>query len=242
MTLFDVSCFGKRRERHESLNNEPAQAENVEIRDRRSGEGVTERESEGGTEGAGTLAARNALPQESRTAGRHRPFALHEADDRAGLRLAEGAEPVQIRVTDALQPPLVRAPGIDREFGHGAFMQRGRIRSALRKEEPASREGKEQQSVFRSAKIRFFSRRYALRAGKIRTAETAFPVQRRIRPARAAAKARKNVPAAAVAAGTEASFPGVAENVSGASEAGPTAATPRTGRGGSRRSCSSLRA
>ena len=69
MTLFDVSCFGKRRERHESLNNEPAQAENVEIRDRRSGEGVTERESEGGTEGAGTLAARNALPQESRTAG-----------------------------------------------------------------------------------------------------------------------------------------------------------------------------
>ena len=32
------------------------------------------------------------------------------------------------------------------------------------------------------------------------------------------------------------------ENGSGASEAGPTAATPRTGRGGSRRSCSSLRA
>ena len=92
MTLFDVSCFGKRRERHESLNNEPAQAENVEIRDRRSGEGVAERESEGGTEGAGTLAARNTLPQESRTAGRHRTFALHEADDRAGLRLAEGAE------------------------------------------------------------------------------------------------------------------------------------------------------
>lgn len=119
MTLFDVSCFGKRREMHESLNNEPAQAENVEIRDRRSGEGVAERESEGGTEGAGTLAARNALPQESRTAGRHRTFALHEADDRAGLRLAEGAEPVQIRVADALQPPLVRAPGIDREPATG---------------------------------------------------------------------------------------------------------------------------
>ena len=217
---------------HESLNNEPAQAENVEIRDRRSGEGVAERPPAGEPHGRPTpalRAARGGRPGRSPSRGGC------GAGSDPSCRCAPASTGPRTR-----HRPRIRPRGFHAARTHPLRPPKRRASKPRRQRTATATFASE--SVFRSAKIRFFSRRYALHAGKIRTAETAFPVQRHIRPVRAAAKARKNVPAAAVAAGTEASFPSVAENVSGASEAGPAAATPRTGRGGSRRSCSSLRA